>query len=53
MKRNKAVLARREFLKTTTGALVVGLGASQVSIAQVPPGEKPVWERGMKSGLGG
>ena len=24
-----SVLARREFLKTTTGALVVGLGASR------------------------
>ena len=47
---DKAVLARREFLKTTTGALVVGLGASHVSLAQVQPGERPVWERGVKSG---
>src|SRR5499427_6013081 len=47
---NKAVLARREFLKTTTGALVVGLGARQVSIAQVQTGERPVWERGVRSG---
>src|SRR5262249_54036096 len=47
---NKTVLARREFLKTTTGALVVGLGARQVPIAQVQPSEKPVWERGVKSG---
>ena len=47
---NKTVLARREFLKTATGALVVGLGASQVSIAQVQTGERPVWERGVRSG---
>src|SRR5262245_15587040 len=47
---NKAVLGRREFLKTTTGALVVGLGARQVSIAQVQTGERPVWERGVRSG---
>ena len=31
---NKAGWARREFLKTTTGALVVGLGAGRVTIAQ-------------------
>jgi len=47
---NKTVLARREFLKTTTGALVVGLGARQVSSAQVQTGERPVWERGVRSG---
>ena len=30
---DQSVLARREFLKATTGALVVGLGASRVTIA--------------------
>ena len=45
-----SVLARREFLKTTTGALVVGLGASQVTLAQVQTGGTSVWERGVKSG---
>src|SRR6266852_3764327 len=44
---NKTVLARREFLRTTTGALVVGLGA-RVTIAQT--GGTAVWERGVKSG---
>jgi CO/xanthine dehydrogenase Mo-binding subunit len=43
-----SVLARREFLKTTTGALVVGLGASRMINAQT--GGTPVWERGVKSG---
>jgi nicotinate dehydrogenase subunit B len=43
-------LARREFLKTTTGALVVGLGASQVTVAQGPGGGASVPERGVKSG---
>jgi nicotinate dehydrogenase subunit B len=43
-------LARREFLKTTTGALVVGLGASQLTIAQGQTGGTTVGERGVKSG---
>jgi nicotinate dehydrogenase subunit B len=47
---DKMVLARREFLKTATGALVVGFGASNVSIAQVQTGGTSVWERGVKSG---
>src|SRR2546421_7379626 len=43
-------LARREFLKTTTGALVVGLGARHTAIAQVQTGGTPPLERGVKSG---
>ena len=45
-----SLLARREFLKTTTGALVVGLGASQVTIAQGQTGGTSVSERGVQSG---
>jgi CO/xanthine dehydrogenase Mo-binding subunit len=45
---DKTGWARREFLKTTTGALVVGLGAGRVTIAQT--GGTGVWERGVKSG---
>src|SRR5882672_7505737 len=45
-----SLLARREFLKTTTGALVVGLGASQLTIAQGQSGGTTVGERGVKSG---
>jgi nicotinate dehydrogenase subunit B len=47
---NKVRLARREFLKATTGALVVGVTANKVTVAQVQPGTKPAWERGVKSG---
>jgi nicotinate dehydrogenase subunit B len=47
---NKNVLARREFLKTTTGALVVGIAATQASSAQAPSSGTPAWERGVKSG---
>jgi nicotinate dehydrogenase subunit B len=43
-------LARREFLKTTTGALVIGLGASQVPLAQGQAGGASAGERGTKSG---
>src|SRR5947209_5508380 len=43
-------LARREFLKATTGALVVGLGASEVLIAQRQTSGTSPWERGIKSG---
>src|SRR3954468_22218046 len=44
-----SVLARRQFLKTT-GALVVGLGAGHVAIAQGQTGGTSIWERGVKSG---
>jgi CO/xanthine dehydrogenase Mo-binding subunit len=47
---NKAGLARRDFLKTTTGALVVGIAANRVPIAQAQAGGTSVWERGVKSG---
>src|SRR4051794_13834423 len=47
---DRPVFARREFLKTTTGALVVGLGASQMTIAQGQAGGTSVSERGVKSG---
>src|SRR4051812_50045631 len=47
---DKALFARREFLKTTTGALIVGVGASRIAIAQVPQGGKSALERGVKSG---
>src|SRR3954453_12972078 len=45
-----SLLERREFLKTTTGALVIGLGASQVPFAQAQTSGAPVGERGAKSG---
>jgi nicotinate dehydrogenase subunit B len=45
-----SALARREFLKTTTGALVVGLGANHLAIAQVQTAGASVWERGVRSG---
>jgi CO/xanthine dehydrogenase Mo-binding subunit len=47
---DKIVLARREFLKTTTGALVVGIAANQMPIAQAQAGATSVLERGVKSG---
>jgi CO/xanthine dehydrogenase Mo-binding subunit len=47
---DKTVVARREFLKTTTGALVVGLGAGHVSLAQGQSRTATGTERGLKSG---
>jgi CO/xanthine dehydrogenase Mo-binding subunit len=46
---DKTVLARREFLKATTGALVVGMTAGQAR-AQIQPGGTPAFERGVRSG---